>query len=382
MTEEGPGVLPRLVVDVDVVDHNIAVLHGWAASRDAALAPHVKTTMTRGIVERQRAGGAQAVTVATVEQAAVVLGWGWRRIVIANEVVDRAALRALARWVHEGDGPGASITVFVDSAEGVARASAPFAGGPAPLPVVIDVGLPGARAGVRDPAAGRRLAETEAAAPGVRLVGVGGYEGVAGTNRESATLRAVDEHCQRTTAVFETCAPLLETDVPLYTMGGSMFLDRVVDHAPRAPAGARLELLLRPGCYVVHDHGAYAAAAPVEHLEPAAHVEAMVISAPERGLAVIGAGRRDLPYDAGMPAVADVVPARGSRSAPPWRVDRLFDHHAVIAQETDLRVGDVVRLTISHPCSAFDRYTGVLATSASHAARWWPTSFDRLPNLP
>src|SRR5690349_18027373 len=60
---------------------------GWCEQRGVELCPHIKTTMTRPIVERQLAAGAWGVTVATVRQAGVALGWGLRRILIANEVV-------------------------------------------------------------------------------------------------------------------------------------------------------------------------------------------------------------------------------------------------------------------------------------------------------
>lgn len=372
------GIFPRLVLDADAVENNIGVMSAWVRSRGARLAPHIKTTMTRQIVERQVAGGAVAVSVATLEQALVARSWGCRRIIIANEVVDPLALNAIRELLEDDE--GLDISCFVDSFEGLRRAADAFWNKNVTLPVVIDIGMAGARAGVRDAGSARALGEETARTGGLRLVGVGGYEGVTGTVRDNRTLRAVDEHCARTASVFELCADLFETDAPLFTMGGSVFLDRVVANAPRASAGRETEIVLRPGCYVTHDHGMYAEATPVAELTPAVVVEALVLSTPEPDLAVAGAGRRDLAYDAGMPTVlSDATPDAGQASA---RVDHLFDHHAVIRRAGRLRIGDVVRLGISHPCSIFDRYTGMVATSRFRGREWWETDFDRHHSLP
>ena len=86
---------------------------------------------------------------------------------------------------------------------------------------------------------------------------------------------------------------------------------------------------------------------------------APVLSTPERGLAILGAGRRDLPYDAGLPTVIKVRSGEGvMEPAAGIALTALNDQHAFAALEPDvhLEVGDLVGLGISHPCSAFDRW--------------------------
>lgn len=73
------------------------------------------------------------------------------------------------------------------------------------------------------------------------------------------------------------------------------------------------------------------------------HGWARVISTPEPGLAILDGGKRDFPYDEGMP-----VTEHG-------RVEKLNDQHAYLRAE-GLRVGEVLKLGLSHPCTAFDKW--------------------------
>jgi D-serine deaminase-like pyridoxal phosphate-dependent protein len=347
---------PRMLLDVAALEHNVAVMAAWCAERGVGLAPHVKTTMSAPIVERQAAAGAEAFTVATVEQAQIVHSWGHRRILIANEVIDAAALTRL-RTLLEHD-PSAEIACFADSPAGVRIAGEAFAGAARPLPLLVDVGAPGGRSGVRDARQARELALAIADHPALRLVGVAGYEGVLGNDRSEATLAAVDEYCGRVGDIFLATAGLFECDRPILSMGGSVFPDRVV---AALPAGT----LLRCGCYVTHDHGRYAEAGPQLGLVAAATVRALVLSVPEPGIAVVGAGKRELPHDAGLPTVLDR----------PGTVTAMYDHHTVVAGATGVRVADVVEFGISHPCSLFARWPAFQVTRDGRHTDMWRTQF-------
>ena len=97
-------------------------------------------------------------------------------------------------------------------------------------------------------------------------------------------------------------------------------------------------LLLRSGCYVTHDHGVYERTGPGTRgaldgaFEPALEVWAPVLSRPEAGRALVGAGKRDLAYDMGLPIVLAGLPGR---------VVALNDQHAhlEIDARSDLRPG-------------------------------------------
>ena len=77
-----------------------------------------------------------------------------------------------------------------------------------------------------------------------------------------------------------------------------------------------VQVILRSGAYLTYDHGFYgtvspagrgAAGAPV--LRPALELWAQVLSRPEPGLALLGAGRRDVGFDKGLPVPLRVLGA-------------------------------------------------------------------------
>jgi D-serine dehydratase len=95
-------------------------------------------------------------------------------------------------------------------------------------------------------------------------------------------------------------------------------------------------------------------------LRPAFELWAYVHSRPERGLALLTFGRRDAPYDYGLPVPIKFVRA-GSTQLEPLigaRIKTMNDQHGhlMLPDGLDLRVGDRVVLGISHPCTAFDKW--------------------------
>ena len=362
-----PDVLPQLRLDLTALDHNIALLADWCREQRVVLAPHVKTTMTRPIVERQLAAGAWGVTVATVAQAAILRDWGVDRILVANQVVQPAELARVRSWL--GTDASLDLCCLVDSLAGVEIATRAFAGASRPLPVMVDVGTPAGRTGVRTVTEALEVARACVAAPGLLLAGISAYEGVRPNTRDAATLALVDEHCRMTVDVLDRLRPLLESSRPILTVGGSAFPDRALLAAAGTAGLDGVEVVVRSGCYVTHDHGTYAEVSPFPGLRPALSVRTVVLSTPEPGLAVLAGGKRELPHDAGLPVLLATRGASGTAA-------RIYDHHLVLEAASGLAVGDVVDLGISHPCSAFDRWPDVtVVDSEGRVVETWHPRF-------
>ena len=350
--------LPVMTVRERALQHNVEVMASWCADHGAHLAPHAKTTMSPEVLERQLRAGAWGVTVATATQARAVLRFGVRRIVLANTVVSPAAVAWLGAVARDRD---VDVLLFADSLQAVRLLEANLEHGDT-LDVLVELGLPGRRGGARTQSQATAVAEAVAASPHLRLAGVSAYEGVVAADREAPTLDEVRRICDATTAVTAALhrRALFEREEPVLSVGGSAYVDVVADRcATQWPGGEGPRLLLRSGCYVTHDHGLYERLAPRlgrTGLQPALELWAEVLSVPEPGLAVVGAGRRECPDDAGGPRLL-----RAFRGGEPWEPDdttmvRMFDHHTVFASGDDLEIGDVVVLGISHPCSAFSRW--------------------------
>jgi D-serine dehydratase len=97
-------------------------------------------------------------------------------------------------------------------------------------------------------------------------------------------------------------------------------------------------------------------------LEAALEVWAQVLSSPEPGLLILSAGRRDFGHDAGNPIALTHV-ARDSATRRPlhdagWQMIGLSDQHAHMAVPPGhgVKVGDLVALGPSHPCTTFDKW--------------------------
>ena len=147
------------------------------------------------------------------------------------------------------------------------------------------------------------------------------------------------------------------------TAGGSAYFDVVAD-AFAAVCDARR--ILRSGAYLVHDDGFYRGISPLDAdrsraaaLLPAMRGYARVISVPEPGLALLDAGKRDLPFDEGLPVPLAVGADLGAPERPlSGVVTALNDQHTFLRWEgaAGVQVGEVVRLGLSHPCTAFDKW--------------------------
>jgi D-serine dehydratase len=344
--------LPVLALREPELAHNVAVMHGWCAERGLSLAPHGKTAMAPQLIRRQLDAGAWGMTAATAQQLAVMRAAGARRVILANQVVGAAELGWLAR---ERDA-GVEVYVLVDSVDGVRLLDEGWAG--ARLAVLIELG--GTRAGCRTDDQALAVADAVATAPRLVLAGVEGFEGTLGADREPATLAAVDAFLDRMRGLVEALdARGAFAGVPeiLASAGGSALFDRVAERLRfPTPLSRPVRVVLRSGCYLTHDHGLYARASPLPQLRPALELWARVLSCPEPGLAIAGFGKRDAPYDLGLPVVRAV--RRDGAAAAGLTVAALNDQHAFIRDEhRTLRVGDVIVCGISHPCTAFDKWS-------------------------
>jgi len=344
---------PLMVARRSALDHNIAELAAFCATRNLELAPHGKTTMAPALFEAQLNAGAWGITVATAGQALACRAFGVPRVLLANELLDPSALA----WIAGELDQGWELLLFVDSAAGVRAASA--AARSRPLRVLAELGYPGGRTGCRDAGELAAVARAATAAPGVELVGVAGYEGGIATAAEVS--RYLSDMRAAVTELAD--AGLLPAEVTV-TAGGSAFFDVVAAELGGAwLPGHQLRVIVRSGAYVSHDSGLYQVRTPFTRmpgdLEAALEIWAQVTSVPEPGLALAGMGKREAPYDAGLPVPLRVRHGDGQvTTAAGLSVTQFNDHHAFLSVPggTRLAPGDLICFGISHPCTAFDKW--------------------------
>ncbi|GAA1563086.1 amino acid deaminase [Kribbella sancticallisti] len=356
---------PVAALDIEAVRHNVTEMDRYCREKSVSIAPHAKTTMIDEVLALQlQQTSTWGLTVANAVQGRVAACLGADRILVANQLVESKDIA----WVAEMANVGKTVLSLVDSVTGVRWLDAALDHeSPASRhSVLLEVGYFGGRCGARSDADFDAVAEAVATSRHLVVRGVSGYEGMLG-GTASADLDRVDDYLRR---LASSAARLAERhgisgSGTILSAGGSAYFDRVLANC--RPMASQLEatLLLRSGCYAIHDHGVYARTFPGVRGEgpdlcPAATVWARILSRPEEARAVAAVGKRNLPHDADLPTPLGVRYRDGHSAALPSksRVVLLSDQHLhlEIPADSDLTVGDVVPLGISHPCGLFDRW--------------------------
>ncbi|MFD5129111.1 amino acid deaminase [Streptomyces olindensis] len=354
---------PVLALSAERLEHNLKLMETYAARHGLAFAPHGKTSMAPQLFQRQIEHGAWGITLAVPHQVRLARAFGTRRVFLANELVDAAALRWIAAELDAD--PDFALVCYVDSVRGVELMDAALRGATRPVDVVVELAAgEGARTGVRTEAECAAVADAVAATRTLRLVGVAGYEGEvpkADPERVTAWLRRL----VALAADFDKAGRFTGLDEIVVSAGGSAWFDAVAEVFAEIPELSRPVLkLLRSGAYVSHDDGHYRKLTPFNRvpeegaLEPAFRLWTQVVSRPSAEQAFVNAGKRDAAYDLDLP-FAQVIRRDGTeRPATGVSVTALSDQHAWLSTtpEADLRVGDWVGLGLSHPCTSFDKW--------------------------
>ncbi|MGW0577384.1 amino acid deaminase [Streptomyces sp. NPDC002920] len=354
---------PVLALSAERLEHNLRLMETYAARHGLLFAPHGKTTMAPQLFQRQIEYGAWGITLAVPHQVRVARAYGARRVFLANEVVDPAALRWIAAQQDADD--AFRVVCYADSVRGVELMDAALSGAARPLDVVVELAAgEGARTGARTEAECAAVADAVAATGTLRLAGVAGYEGeVPGADPER--VRAYLRRLTGLAADFDKAGRFAGLDEVIVSAGGSAWFDAVADVFAEIPElSVPVLKLLRSGAYVSHDDGHYRRITPFNRvpeegaLEPAFRLWTQIVSRPSPEQAFANAGKRDAAYDLDLP-FAQVVRRDGvERPATGISVTSLSDQHAWLktGPEAELAVGDWVGLGLSHPCTSFDKW--------------------------
>lgn len=331
---------PAPVVDIDVLDRNIAGMATLLAGRHVGLRPHTKTSKCIEVVRRQVAAGVVGLTVATLGEAEVLADAGFDDLfqaypVWAGESGKAHRLRAL----HER----CRYMAGVESAEGAQALGRAVAGSDRRLGVMLEIDPGLHRTGV-EPAAVVALARAAERA-GLDVVGVFTFGGHGYANFGAPHAAADDE-----VRVLGEARDLLVRagfDIRILSAGSTP----TVRLSSRPPVTEE-----RPGIYVFGDRQQVA----LGSAEPdaiALVVAATVVASHPDGRFVLDAGSKALGQDRsaylpGFGAIAEY---------PEAELRSLSEHHGVawIAGERP-HVGEVVRIVPNHCCivvNLFDTLT-------------------------
>jgi D-serine deaminase-like pyridoxal phosphate-dependent protein len=339
-------VTPALMLDLAAARRNIDKMAERLRTMTAELRPHIKVHKSPQLARMQLDAGAIGLSVATVWEAIVMARAGASSLFVVNTVAGRDKLAALAALAHE-----AEVMIAVDdpvNAQEIARA-ATDAGVNIGILIEVDTGMD--RAGVDSTEDALVMAARVAELPGVRLMGVTGYEGHCSLTPEH------DLRHQRQQAAMgflvETAEAIRSQGLPapIVSAGGTATWDWTATF----PGVTEIQA----GSYTVMDnfHGAM-----VGDFENALTVLATVISRrPER--VIVDAGNKSM----GAPALASI---KGHDLAN-FRFDE--EHGLFAATPSDgLAVGDVVELIPGYAPGTVNWYDAYHVIEDDHVVDIWP----------
>jgi D-serine deaminase-like pyridoxal phosphate-dependent protein len=342
-----------MVLKESSLKNNIDVMAKYCKSVGAELAPHVKTTMSPQIAQMQIDAGAWALTIANFWQSEIFRKHGFKRLIIANEILDRVSIAKIAQLNRKKK---AEIIFYVDSLAGLAivKDATPSDG---QINLFIEIGTDNGRGGVRDLALVKSIAQEIKKDSRLNLRGVTGFEGaVPNAARSKEGESAVHDFCQKIVAAGEVAYEFKSEHEFIVSAGGSAYFEIVAQELNKFSKPKML--LLRSGGYVSHDHIYYDQIYPARNLGkpllPAIEVWSQVLSTPEPGFGVLNLGKRDIGCDLHNPL--PIAKYHGKVEKFTGKIEKLNDQHGFMRSSDQFAVADLIGLGISHPCTTFDKW--------------------------
>jgi len=291
---------PSLILDLDLLEENIAKMARLCARQAIALRPHAKTHKSIEIARRQLAAGAIGICCAKLGEAEVFAAGGIESILVTSPVVSEEGCRRLAALNRICP----DLMIVTDCAANVELLSSAGTASGRRLEVVIDLDVGQHRTGIAPGDGVLALARTIAAASDLGLAGIQGYAGHlmhAGDRRErEAGTSAVMDMLARMRAALEAQGHAC----PVVTGGGTGTFDM--------DPGAGVLTDLQAGSYLFMDAQYEEVWATEREEAPFAtslYVQTTVISANLPGLATTDAGLKAFATDAGSPRIVSGAPA-------------------------------------------------------------------------
>lgn len=319
---------PSVCIDYHLMEKNIHRMVSNLAEKNVGLRPHVKSHKSLKVARHQIDAGAVGLTAATIGEAEVFVDGGFGDVFIAYPLwlTDEKASR-LRRMLER-----ASVAIGVSSLEG-ARNIATRLSDTDRLRVVIEVDSGDRRTGVTTPDDAVAIADVIADS-GLQITGVFTHGGHSYAGADAVAGAASDE----VRTLRESADALRSAGHAVEVVSAGSTPTALVSSV----AGITEE---RPGTFVFGDRQQVALGAhPADSV--ALFVAATVVQV-SGGQFVLDAGGKVFTKD-----LPKTVEGFGALPAyPDARIERIFDHHAVVINARTMpRVGDKLAVIPNHVC--------------------------------
>jgi 3-hydroxy-D-aspartate aldolase len=348
---------PALIVDIDVLDGNIAVMTDWARQAGINLRPHAKAHKCVEVGQRIMAAGAIGISCATIGEAEAMALGGIDGILITAPLASQDAMKRLRRLILRG----ARVAVVADHPTSVSELAklAEASGGKLDVIVDIDVGM--GRTGCHDIGDAVALARQIRASPSLNYAGIQAYWGNLQQVKPFAErARLINIQLERVRA---TIAALSAAGLkPAIVSGGGTGSHRI-------DAASGLFTEIQPGSYLFMDscYGSISISENDNPFLPSLFVAATVVSVNRPGRVVVNAGWKAFAADSGMP-----VPVRGGPAHAEFRF--MGDEHAALdfTGHDAPALGAIVEFLTSHCDPTVNLYSVFHVVRGDDVIDIWP----------
>jgi D-serine deaminase-like pyridoxal phosphate-dependent protein len=314
---------PAVVIDLDVVERNIARVQALCEAAGVANRPHIKTHKSPVIAHMQRAAGARGITCQKLGEAEIMAEHGHDDILIAYNLLGEHKLGRLGRLLSR-----VQVTVAADNPTVVAGLPQAAALAGRDLDVVVECDTGRKRAGVATVGEAVSLAKDIASRPGLSFAGFMLYPPETAADETQAFLDAA------TAGVREAgLEPRIVSSGGTPNLANLGRIKGTTEH--------------RAGTYVFNDRMMLAAG--MASLDDCAlTVYATVVSRAESDRGILDAGSKTLTSDTGGLEGHGLI-----LEHPRARIARFAEEHGFLDLSTcndRPKVGDVVRVVPNHVC--------------------------------
>ncbi len=357
---------PSLVVDLDVMDANIASLAEHAAAHGYEVRPVAKIHKSIEITRRQVEAGGRGPCCATLAEAEVMVDAGFSDVMLFTSVVTAPKLDRLAELNARADG----FVICADHAANVVQLGEAARRSGRPMKVLVDLETGSHRTGIADDDEAVALARLIADTEGLEYAGVQGYTGhhMNITGFEARRLRGLEVLEPVVRVVERLRAEGLEPEIVSGGGTGSHDIDHELGVLTEIQAGT---YLFMDG----HYDGVEQRRGEPRPFEPALFVRTTVISNAQPGFVITDGGLKEVDNVFGIdhPVIL--------RGAPPGAVYSIAGDDMgkiTFADPGDrLQIGDAVEIQPPHCFQTMILYRYFHVVSGDELVDIWPVdAFD------
>jgi len=329
---------PALLVDLDVLERNIARMADYFSRVDSSLRPHAKTHKSPVIAHKQVEAGSIGVCCQKLGEAEVMNAAGVDSILITNQVVEPEKIKRLVNMSKRGE-----VIVSVDNLD-VARATSEIAfNNRVKQDVLVEVNVGINRCGVEPGEPTVNFVKELLKFRGLNFRGLLGYEGPFFNLPDFEERKAAAN--ARNKLLVETGDSLEDAgiDVEILSAGATGTYNITGSY----PGITEVEA----GSYVFMD-ATYKKLKGLE-FDVALTLLTTVISRPTRERAVVDAGMKAITQEFGVPQVKEIEGVE---------LRSLSEEHGTLKltnPSRELKIGDKIELVPTHCCTTVnlhDRY--------------------------